>query len=88
MLYKVFGQQNSNPEAQAVTSEQWAEISEFLDQNNSGFLSQSEYEFLYELRKYVSVKQQSEGNIAKLQKVSGLSEGAIKLLQKLSEYLD
>ena len=36
--------------------EDWVDLVEFLDQNNSGFIDKSEFEFLYEMIKYHSVK--------------------------------
>jgi hypothetical protein len=32
-----------------IDSQDWKQLSEFLDQNNTGFISASEYYFLYDL---------------------------------------
>ena len=55
----------------SIDDNDWEEMVEFLDQNSSGFISKDEYEFLYEVIKFVSIM--PEDPTVKIAKLTGIT---------------
>lgn len=69
-----------------VTAQQWQELTSFLDQNNSGFISRAEYEFLYQLSKFL-LMDASQVKLSAKEKLIGLSDESIRILTTMQQYL-
>jgi hypothetical protein len=44
-------------ENQQISNQEHEELADFIDQNNTGFISKAEFQFLLELPKFIKVKQ-------------------------------
>ncbi|EAR94381.2 EF hand protein (macronuclear) [Tetrahymena thermophila SB210] len=79
-MFNIFGK-----DLEDYSRNDWNDLVEFLDQNNSGFIDKEEFEFLYEMIKYHSVKIPDQTE--QLIKLAGISEGAFNLLNSLARFL-